>query len=111
MSELEARLALVDRWNHIVGAPGAGVRRRGDTPEDIYLLAGRIMKDPEVSRLQMQPEFQIRHNSAFDTDWPRLFAAMGPDGLAALRERVRVGFPISNPADEAAQRWKNRAKS
>jgi hypothetical protein len=79
-----------------------------------YLLWGLVMCDPEVHRMAMSEEFQIREVDPFedfdatgeplppdaprhispkcaavDIDWKKLLAALGADGRAAVRQRIR----------------------
>jgi hypothetical protein len=82
---------------------------------EAYLLWGLVMCDPEVHRMAMREEFQIRDVDPFedydatgeplppdaprhispkcaavDIDWKKLFAALGADGRAAVRQRIKL---------------------
>jgi hypothetical protein len=88
--ELDARRELQARWRKVVRAVGLDDKKH--TPEETYFLAAAIMNDRVVDQLVMRAEFQIRDEEfpcSFVTDWPKLGAALGPAGRAALAERLR----------------------
>ncbi|MGH9505052.1 MAG: hypothetical protein ACRD20_19535 [Terriglobales bacterium] len=88
-ANLNLRIQLADEWRPIV--EGTGVPVSAVSPEDMVLVAGSIIRDPAVVALRFQPEFQIpeRGTCAFRTNWPKLFAALGPVACAELAARVR----------------------
>ena len=74
---------LIDRWAPIVEA--AGIDVRGKTAFDIYLLAGKVLNDPEL--------FQRRRAAAEGTilaDSVPIIEAMTAEEKAALRKRLKV---------------------
>jgi hypothetical protein len=85
-SALEVRFEIQARWRDVVAA--AGLDDAMHTPENTLMLAGAILHDAVITSLRMKPEFQIRQGAAFDTNWTKLFAAMGPNGRLALKDRI-----------------------
>lgn len=84
-----ARILLAETWNPILVL--AGCREPNLLPENIFSIAGAILRDKEVRQMRTRAEFQIRAypgHAAFATNWEQLFEAMGPAGRAALCERV-----------------------
>jgi hypothetical protein len=91
-SDLEYQLDVINRYQPIL--EGAGVWSSTYDALGVLILAGVVMRDPEVERLVRLPDFKIIDDpvdatSAFWTDWPALFKAMGPAGRAELRERIK----------------------
>jgi len=88
LQELEFRIEISQRWGRVCRMVGIDC-----TPEGAFVIGGRIMNDPEVRRLSFNPRYQIRDEefpAAFETDWPKLFKALGPARCAALAARVRL---------------------
>jgi hypothetical protein len=80
------RASLIREWLPVV--VGAGIDANLMTPETLFFIAGRVMRDREVERLRMQPEFMVtdpEFPAAFETDWDKLFAAID---CVALRARI-----------------------
>jgi hypothetical protein len=89
LDELETRVELARRYCGLCKMVGL------DLPlEDALLVTKRIIDDPEVAALRMQPAYQLRPDKRFpaviSTDWQLLFEEMGPVRRAALAARCGV---------------------
>lgn len=90
MLALQIRQNIQARSRWVLRAVGLDDPKLG--PEESYMLAGAVRADREVERLAAQEAHKIRDPEwpcAFETDWFKLGAALGPAGRAALAERVR----------------------
>lgn len=92
-SALEVRFEIQARWRDVVAL--AGLDDAMHKPENTLMLAGAILHDATVTKMRMKPEFQIAQGAAFDTNWTKLFDAMGPGGRAALKQRIQKAHALA----------------
>lgn len=91
IAEVERDLSLLQSYLPIIA--GAGYDGlRGVTAEDSIMLAGKIMHDSVVNAMRSDDRYRIFNEgglrAVFYTNWKLLFADLGEDGRAALRERI-----------------------
>jgi hypothetical protein len=88
-TNLDFKLQIARTWGRLCAAVGLP----NLSPEDALLLGGAIIRDSIVWPLTRNPHYQLRKRSSVETNWPSLFEDLGPEGLAALRQRVLERHP------------------
>lgn len=93
LADYEREKEMVDRWMPLLVAAGYRDMLRDLTPFDTHALAGHIMKDKIVQAILWRDDTYKRFDApgfgSFDADYEGILKALGEDGRAALRARIR----------------------